>query len=44
MLADDAVNIFLYVLPKITVTKAALKGVWTDWPLPATSLTDMHWE
>lgn len=44
MLADDAVNIFLYVLPKITVTKAALKGVWTDWPLPATPLTDMHWE
>lgn len=44
MLADDAVNVFLYVLPKITVTKAGLKGVWADWPLPATPLVDMHWE
>jgi peptide/nickel transport system substrate-binding protein len=44
MLSDDAVNVFLYVLPKNTVTKAGLKGVWADWPLPATPVADMHWE
>ena len=43
MLADDSVNVFLYILPKITVFKSNLKGMWADWPLPATPLTDLSW-
>ena len=43
ILADDAVNVFLFILPKISVTKAGLKGLWADWPIPATPLTDLSW-
>jgi peptide/nickel transport system substrate-binding protein len=43
-LAEDSVNAFLFVLPKITVAKAGLKGMWTDWPIPATPLTDLSWQ
>ena len=43
MLARDAVNGFLFILPKITVTAAALEGMWTDWPLPITPLADVRW-
>jgi peptide/nickel transport system substrate-binding protein len=43
-LADDSVNVFLYVLPKITVFKSNLKGMWQNWPLPATPLIDLSWQ
>ena len=43
MLADDAVNGFLFILPKITVAKADLEGMWTDWPLPVTPLAELRW-
>ncbi|MEJ1159888.1 ABC transporter substrate-binding protein [Prosthecomicrobium sp. N25] len=43
-LAEDSVNVFLFVLPKITVAKTGLKGMWTDWPIPATPLTDLSWQ
>jgi peptide/nickel transport system substrate-binding protein len=43
-LADDSVNIFLYVLPKVTVFKSDLKGMWESWPLPATPLADLSWQ
>ncbi|SEG32280.1 ABC transporter substrate-binding protein [Bosea lathyri] len=43
MLARDAVNGFLFILPKITVTAAALEGMWTDWPLPITPLAEVRW-
>lgn len=43
MLAQDAVNVFLFVLPKITVTRAGLTGMWTDWPLPANPLAELAW-
>ena len=43
MLARDAVNGFLFILPKITVTKADLEGMWTDWPLPLTPLAEVKW-
>ncbi|WID99401.1 ABC transporter substrate-binding protein [Bosea vestrisii] len=43
MLARDAVNGFLFILPKITVTKADLDGMWTDWPLPLTPLAEVRW-
>jgi peptide/nickel transport system substrate-binding protein len=44
MLAEDAVNVFLFVLPKITVSKAGLKGMWADWPLPANPLAELSWQ
>ncbi|MBX9910179.1 MAG: ABC transporter substrate-binding protein [Beijerinckiaceae bacterium] len=43
ILARDAVNGFLFVLPKITVTAAGLEGMWTDWPLPITPLAEVVW-
>lgn len=43
ILARDAVNGFLFILPKITVTAAGLEGVWTDWPLPITPLAEVRW-
>ena len=43
MLARDAVNGFLFILPKITVTRADLEGMWTDWPLPLTPLAEVRW-
>ena len=43
MLARDAVNGFLFILPKITVAKVELDGMWTDWPLPVTPLAELRW-
>ncbi len=43
ILARDAVNGFLFILPKITVTAAGLDGMWTDWPLPITPLAEVRW-
>lgn len=43
ILARDAVNGYLFVLPKITVTAAGLEGMWTDWPLPITPLAEVRW-
>ncbi len=44
LLADDAVNVFLFVLPKITVTRVGLDGMWPDWPLPANPLAELSWK
>ena len=43
-LADDAVNVFLFLLPKVTVTKGSLTGMWTNWPLPANPLAELSWK
>lgn len=43
LLARDAVNGFLFILPKLTVTRAELEGMWTDWPLPLTPLAEVRW-
>ena len=42
-LLSYAVNVFLFVLPKITVTRAGLTGMWTDWPLPANPVAELAW-
>lgn len=44
ILADDAVNGFLFQLPKIGVWNAKLKGQWTDAPVQANDLTGVYWE
>lgn len=43
-LAEDAVNVFLFILPKITVTRAGLTGMWPNWPLPANPLAELKWQ
>ena len=43
-IAADQVNVFLFMLPKITVAKAGLKGMWVNWPVPANPLAALRWE
>ena len=43
MLADDAVNGFLFELPKIGVWDAKVEGLWENSPVQANDLTDVHW-
>lgn len=43
ILADDAVNGFLFELPKIGVWDAKLKGMWHNWPIFANDLSDVRW-
>lgn len=42
--ADDQVNLFLFMLPKITVAKKGLVGLWPNWPVPANPLAELRWE
>lgn len=43
-IAEDQVNVFLFMLPKITVSRANLKGMWANWPVPANPLAELSWE
>lgn len=43
-ISADHVNVYLFMLPKITVAKAGLKGMWTNWPVPANPLAQLSWE
>jgi len=42
-LADDAVNVFLYVLPQVSVAKKDLTGIWHNSPIFANDLAAVHW-
>jgi peptide/nickel transport system substrate-binding protein len=44
MLARDAVNVFLFQLPKIGVWNASLQGMWENWPLPANPVAELRWK
>ena len=43
-LAEDAVNVYLYVLPAVTVARKGLKGLWRNSPIFANDLSAVHWE
>ena len=43
-LAEDAVNVYLFALPQVVVTKKALKGFWANSPIFANDLSAVHWE
>ncbi len=43
ILAEDAVNIFLFQLPKYGVWNKKLKGLWHNSPLQANVLTQTYW-
>ena len=42
-LADDAVNVWLFLLPKIGIWDARLEGLWENTPVPANDLTGVKW-
>ncbi|RAI04424.1 ABC transporter substrate-binding protein [Acuticoccus sediminis] len=44
LIADDAVNAFLFVLPKIGVWDARLTGFWHDSPIQANDVTHVEWK
>jgi peptide/nickel transport system substrate-binding protein len=43
-LAEDAVNVFLYVLPQVSVAKKGLTGIWHNSPIFANDLAAVHWK
>ncbi len=43
ILADDAVNGFLFELPKVGVWDAKVEGLWADSPIQANDLTQVRW-
>jgi peptide/nickel transport system substrate-binding protein len=43
-LATDAVNVFLFQLPQITVANAKLMGLWKDSPVFANDMSAVSWE
>jgi peptide/nickel transport system substrate-binding protein len=43
-LAEDAVNGFLFELPKLGVAKKGLKGLWTNSPAFIHRVAEMRWE
>ncbi len=43
-LAEDAVNVFLYVLPQVSVAKKELTGIWHNSPIFANDLAAVHWK
>ncbi len=44
MLADDAVNGFMFQLPKIAVWNKRLVGQWKNSPVQANDMTAAQWE
>jgi peptide/nickel transport system substrate-binding protein len=43
ILARDAVNVWLFQLPKIGLWNANLQGLWENWPLPVNPLGEVSW-
>ena len=44
IIAQDAVNVFLFELPKVAVARAGLKGIWRNWPMTLDDVAAMRWE
>lgn len=43
-LAEDEPNVFLYVLPKVGLWKAQVKGLWKNSPIPTDDVTAVYWD
>jgi peptide/nickel transport system substrate-binding protein len=43
MLAEDAVNAFLFMLPKVGAWNAKIQGLWENSPVQANDLTEVRW-
>jgi peptide/nickel transport system substrate-binding protein len=44
LIAEDAVNAYLFQLPRTLVADARLEGLWPNSPTQANDLTGVHWE
>ena len=44
ILAEDVPALYLFVLPKLGVWNAKIKGLWENEPIPSNVLTEVHWE
>ncbi len=44
ILAEDAVNGFLFMLPSVTVQNARLTGMWVNRPIQANDVTGVSWK
>ena len=42
-LVEDAPVVWLYIHPRLAVTKKDVQGIWTDLPLPAFDLSEVAW-
>ena len=42
-LVEDAPVVWLYIHPRLAVTKKGLQGLWKDLPLPAFDLSEVAW-
>ena len=42
-LVEDAPVVWLYIHPRLAVTKKGLQGLWKDLPLPASDLSEVAW-
>jgi peptide/nickel transport system substrate-binding protein len=43
MLVEDAPAVWLYVHPRLAVTKKGVQGMWKDLPIPAFDLSEVSW-
>ena len=43
MLVEDAPVVWLYVHPRLAVTKKGVQGLWKDLPIPAFDLSEVAW-
>ncbi|SHI39304.1 ABC transporter substrate-binding protein [Wenxinia saemankumensis] len=43
IIAEDFVNAYLFQLPRITIAKAGIEGLWVDAPTQAVDLTGVSW-
>jgi peptide/nickel transport system substrate-binding protein len=44
MLADEAPAVWLYMHPRLVVTKKGVTGLWKDLPLPVLDLSEVAWQ
>ncbi len=44
IITQDAVNVFLFELPKVAVAKKGLAGLWRNWPMTLDDVAAMRWE
>jgi len=44
MLAEDAVNAYLFMLPHVNILNKKLDGVWERSPIAAFVLEDLYWK
>jgi peptide/nickel transport system substrate-binding protein len=43
MLVDDAPAVWLYMHPRLAVTKKSVQGLWKDLPVPSADLSEVSW-